>query len=246
LYGSLAKDNLNTVELPNGVDLLQFYPVENSNSVRTKYGIPENAKVILFVAALDRAHHFKGLDYLLQAFQKLPSDVWLLIVGDGDLRGTYEQEAHQLGIASRIVFAGSIRHEETPSFFRGANVTVLPSSPPESFGLVLIESLACRTPVIATRIPGVRTVVDHGKDGLLVEPNNPDALADAIQTILNDADLAYEMGRIGRKRVEACYGWDSIGERLESIYFQVLEKQRTRSIHSPHVGSDETHQEANS
>jgi glycosyltransferase involved in cell wall biosynthesis len=246
LYRSLGNHNLKTIELPNGVDLSQFSPSEETHDLLAQQSIPANAKVVLFIAALDRAHHFKGLDDLLWALQKLPPDVWLLVIGDGDLRATYEQHAHKLGIADRTVFIGSIKHEETPPFFRRANVTVLPSSPPESFGLVLIESLACGTPVVATRIPGVRTVVDHGNDGLLVEPNSPIALADAIYKILCNDVMAQEMSRKGRVKVEARYGWESIGKRLENTYCQILEEQRTRSLHSSNVKSKETHREAKS
>jgi glycosyltransferase involved in cell wall biosynthesis len=184
------------------------------------------------------------LDHLLQALQILPADVWLLIVGDGDLRATYEQQAHQLGIADRTVFAGSIQHEETPPFFHCAHVTVLPSSPPESFGLVLIESMACGTPVIATRIPGVRTVVGHGKDGLLIEINSPHALAEAIVKILCNDHLAERMSRNGRLKVEARYNWELIGERLDAVYHQVLEEHRNRSLHSLELKNKETHREA--
>jgi len=246
LYRSLKDHNANVVELPNGVDLSQFSPTQDVNEVRSKYGIPADVKVVLFVAALDRAHHFKGLECLINALQNIPPGVWLLIIGDGDLRPIYEHQAYELGVSDRTIFVGAIKHEDTPDFFRAANVTVLPSSPPESFGLVLIESLACGTPVIATRIPGVRTVVDHGKDGFLVETNSPNVLAEAIKTILDTKDLAPEMGRNGRMKVEVQYGWELIGERLESIYCQVLEEHRTTSNQSPNIKRSKPHREANS
>jgi glycosyltransferase involved in cell wall biosynthesis len=222
LRRSLAEQQLHTVELPNGIDIDHFRPTGSKAQLRERYGIPAEAKLVLFVAALDRAHHFKGLDRLLQAFQRLPHDTRLLIVGDGDLRRDYEAQARQLGIADRVVFAGAIAHRDTPEFFHGAEVCVLPSSPPESFGLVLIESLACGTPVVASNIPGVRTVVDHGQDGLLVEPGDIAALARAMQQLLADAALRCAMGACGRAKVEARYGWEQIGTRLQAIYQQVL------------------------
>src|SRR5262249_2711381 len=123
----------------------------------------------------------------------------------------------------RVIFVGGIDHKETPPFFRSADLTVLPSSPPESFGLVLIESLACGTPVVASDIPGVRTVVGHGVDGLLVEPNKPTALARALQGILEDTPRFTVMRRLGREKVVARYDWGQIGTRLETIYRQVID-----------------------
>jgi len=228
LRRSISGHGVKTVEIPNGVDLDHFHPSVEADHVRKQYGIPSDSKLVLFVAALDRAHHFKGLDNLLLAFQTLPQDTWLLVVGDGDLRTYYEQLAHQSGLASRIIFAGAIRHEDTPPLFRNADVTVLPSSPPESFGLVLIESLACATPVVATRIPGVRTVVDHGKDGYLVPPNDSVALSGAIRTLLEDKTLSQLMGQRGRARVEACYSWKRICDQLEAVYQQAIEDTRQR------------------
>jgi glycosyltransferase involved in cell wall biosynthesis len=222
LRRSLSNQRQLVVELPNGVDPDLFCPTGPTGNIRESYGIPRDVKLTLFVAALDSAHYFKGLDRLLQAFQVLPQNVWLLVIGDGDLRSDYEQQAYRLGIMGRTVFAGAIDHQCTPQFFRSADVTVLPSSPPESFGLVLIESLACGTPVVASDIPGVRTVVNHGRDGLLVEANSSTALGEAIRHILSDDGARLKMGKLGRAKIEAYYGWKQIGARLEAIYRNVL------------------------
>lgn len=220
------------VDLPNGVDVSTFSPTGPTINLHLKYGIPFRAKVVLFVAALDRAHHFKRLDQLLLAFRFLPEDVYLLVIGDGDLRPHYEEEAHRLGIEDRVVFVGAIPHKETPPFFRSAALTVLPSAPPESFGLVLIESLACGTPVVASNIPGVRTVVDHGRDGLLVGLDDPAALAEAIQAMLAEEAIRHTMGRRGRSKVETFYAWEKIGTRLDAIYSDLL----NQSAHKAYVG----------
>jgi len=220
------------VVLPNGVDVGRFRPGPPDTDLRSRHGIPPAAKLVLFVAALDRAHHFKGLGTLLQAARQLPPDVRLLIVGDGDLLQDYRRQAVQLGLAERVAFAGAIAHDELPAYFRSAELTVLPSSPPESFGLVLVESLACDTPVVASDIPGVRTVVDHGSDGFLVRPHDPQALAGAIARVVSDEGARREMGRRGRAKVEARYDWRSIGAQLEAIYRQILgpAEQPMRSV----------------
>lgn len=223
LRQSLSAERPQAVELPNGVDLDLFRPQPaQAHALRMRYGIPDDARLVLFVAALDRAHHFKGLSSLIQALQHLPADVRLLVVGDGDLREVYQREAAALDLSQRVTFAGAIDHEQTPPFFSAAAVTVLPSTPPESFGLVLIESLACGTPVVASNIPGVRTVVEHDGDGLLVAPGDPRALAAAIDRIVGDDEQARRMGQRGRARVIERYDWRQIAAQLEQIYYEAL------------------------
>src|SRR5688500_5449764 len=114
------------MEVPNGVDLALFVP-HGESKIREYYNIPATASLLLFIAALDRAHHFKGLEHLLQVIPNLSATTWLLIVGDGDLRATFEAQAEELGISDRVRFAGNICHENTPAFFRAADITVLPS-----------------------------------------------------------------------------------------------------------------------
>jgi glycosyltransferase involved in cell wall biosynthesis len=208
-------------ELPNGVDCAHFAPGD-VGEVRARYGIPTDVPLVLFIAALDRAHHFKRLDVLIRALATMP-DLRLLIVGDGDMRTAYEQEVAAAKLTDRTIFVGAVDHQQTPPFFRAADVTVLPSSPPESFGLVLIESLACGTPVIASNIPGVRTVVAHGSDGLLVPAGNPGALASTLGWFLaRPNEQRRAMGMAGRDKVERNYTWPVIGARLERVYAQIL------------------------
>jgi glycosyltransferase involved in cell wall biosynthesis len=221
-------------ELPNGVDSQVFTPGRPSADMRARHGIAPSDQVALLVAGLDRAHYFKGVDIFLRALATLPPSTRGMIVGDGDLRDQYQALATQLGLASRVIFAGRVPDAALPDYYRMADITVLPSiTMGEAFGLVLIESLACATPVIATRLPGVRTVVDHGRDGLLVEPGDPAALAQAIEQICWDGAARQAMGRAGRAKVEARYDWRQIGARLEQIYLNVL------GAHRPQTASDD-------
>jgi glycosyltransferase involved in cell wall biosynthesis len=122
-----------------------------------------------------------------------------------------------------VRFVGRVSDADLPRYYRLADVTVLPSvTMGEAFGLVLVESLASARPVIATNLPGVRTVVSQDRDGLLVEPNDPAMLAQALRQILDDGERSQSMGQIGRAKVESLYDWPQIGARLEAIYQQVL------------------------
>jgi glycosyltransferase involved in cell wall biosynthesis len=220
LRASVGNVRLKAVEIPNGVDTDRFTPTGESG-VRDRYHIPEDAGLALFVAALDRAHHYKGLDRLLQAMASLDEDAWLLVVGEGELRARYEEQARTLGVAHRTVFAGAVPHDRLPPFFRDADVGVLPSCAPESFGMVLIEAMACGIPVIASESPGVRSVVSDGADGLLAQPGDVAGLAAALRSLLADPALRRAMGQRGRAKVEAKYAWERIGVQLDWLYADI-------------------------
>ena len=210
-------------ELPNGVDLAVFTPSPPPDSLRTKHQLAPEDQVVLLVAGLDRAHFFKGVNIFLQALTALPNHVKAVIVGDGDLREAYAITAQRLGIAQRVQFAGRVSEADLPDYYRLADITVLPSTTMgEAFGLVLVESLASGTPAVATNLPGVRTVIEHGGDGLLVAPGDSVELATALQHLLNDQTARCTMGKQGRARVEVRYGWQQIGARLEAVYWEQI------------------------
>ena len=213
------------VEVPNGVDINIFHPGVDGSIMRSQLGLSEEEKVILFVGALDRAHYFKSVDYLLEVFSKLetPGTV-LVIVGDGELRAHYMDYAEQLGVSRRTYFIGRVpTHEQLPSYYAMSDFVVLPSKPPESFGMVLIEAMACARPVIAHDIPGVRDVVANGIDGFLVSPGDTPDLIAKIQMLLDDSSARRNMGVQGRAKVEKKYSWGRIAELLEDVYTSVLE-----------------------
>jgi glycosyltransferase involved in cell wall biosynthesis len=213
-------------ELPNGVDVAHFHPGSSPTDLRLRHQLAQEDQIALVVASLDRAHSFKGVNIFLAALAQLPAAVKGVIVGDGDLRVTYETSAEELGVGSRVVFAGRVSDEELPRYYNLADVTVLPSvTMGEAFGLVLVESMASGTPVVATHLPGVRTVVDHGRDGLLVEPGDSTALAGAMRWILNHNADCLVMGQRGRRKVEERYTWERIGAQLEAMYADLVAEQ---------------------
>ncbi len=206
-------------ELPNGVDCSVFAPGPPPAALRARCGFAEEDRVLLLLAALDRAHYFKGVELLLEAMTRLPAGVKAIIAGDGDLRPAYEAQARRLGLATRAFFPGRVPGEALPDYYRLADATLLPSTTMgEAFGLVLIESLACGTPVIASNLPGVRTVVADGRDGLLVTPGDAADLARKIQDLVDRAGSKEEMGGNGRAKVVARYAWPVIGDRLAQVY----------------------------
>ncbi|MGH2457603.1 MAG: glycosyltransferase family 4 protein [Chloroflexota bacterium] len=213
-------------ELPNGVDARRFHPDVDVGDLRDRCGIRSGERVILFVGALDRPHYFKGVAVLLSALGRLPDlTTRLLVVGEGELLPNYRELAVRLGLADRVSFRGRVSEAELPAHYALADALVLPSTTRgEAFGLALLEALACQTPVIASNLPGVRSVVSDGEDGLLAAPGDARDLADKIQSLLDDPERRHRMGALGRAKVVERYGWDRITARLEAIYRRVLDR----------------------
>jgi glycosyltransferase involved in cell wall biosynthesis len=200
------------VELPNTVDTSLYTP-EHSD-------IPATIPDILFVGGLDSAHYFKGVDILLEAAHALSAKgrkFRLVLIGDGDMKGSYERHARKLNMRDRVLFVGSVEREELPVWYRRALCVVLPSvDSTEAFGVVLIEAGACAVPVIATHLPGVRSVVEEGVTGYCVPPHDVDALEQAVDRFLTDPDHAHEMGQAGLRRVRELYSYESVAKKFIS------------------------------
>lgn len=221
--GAFQKRMGDVVEISNGVDINLFRPGIGGMAVRRDLEVPEGYVVILFVGALDQAHHFKKVDYLLKSFALLEDEqAILMIVGDGDLKAGLVALADDLGISARTRFVGAVPHQCLAQYYSAADLVVLPSVAPESFGMVLIEAMACGKPVIASQLPGVRIVVHDGQDGLLVQPGDVASLTEKIRLLIKDPKLRKEFGARGRSKVEASYTWPKIAERLERVYEEAV------------------------
>lgn len=153
----------------------------------------------------------------------------LVIIGEGDLKGELISLAEALHVSKQAFFLGAIANEELPPYYAMADVLALPSMPPESFGMVLIEAMACGTPVVASDLAGVRVVVSDGQDGFLIEPGNTDQLRAKIRFLLDNPQQRLEMGRSGRAKVEKRYSWSVATEKLEQVYFSILAGKKEMS-----------------
>lgn len=207
-------------EIPCSVDSSRFSPAHNDAHHNN-----DNLFSILFVGGMDDAHAFKGVETLLNAVKLCESRLgqWeLVLVGEGNMRSSYESCAHTLGMANNIRFAGSVSDDDLPSFYRHADVCVLPSlNASEAFGIVLIESLACGTPVIASDLPGVRSVVENSVNGYLVKPGIAQSLADALMRMAADTQKRETMGAHGRKIVEQRYSDTLAAQALNKLFYEL-------------------------
>ncbi len=212
-------------ELPFGVDLNIFTPREKDLSLLSKYGFKKEEQIILFVGGLDKAHYFKGVENLIRAFSKIYKNraVSLILAGEGELKSYYQKIARDLGMSEKIIFVGMVSNDDLSKYYNLADIFTLPSiDGSEAFGLVLLEAMACGRPIIASSLPGVRTIVDDYKTGLLVKPNNIIDLAEKLNYLLENSDKQKEFGQNARKKVEENYDWNKIIEKLEKIYFDLL------------------------
>jgi D-inositol-3-phosphate glycosyltransferase len=207
--------------IPCGVDLKLFVPQERLQA-RKQLGLKPNLPVLLFAGRLDP---FKGPDLLLRAATLMEQEAQIVIVGgkldgDKDLQKLHALAA-ELNIDQRVHFLGARPQQELPLLYSAADVTVVPSYH-ESFGLVAVESLACGTPVVATRAGGLTSVVRHGETGFLV-PRCPGFFAERLDTLLSDPELSAQMAAAARSSVLQ-FSWASIAHQVNSVYEELVNR----------------------
>jgi glycosyltransferase involved in cell wall biosynthesis len=214
------------IEMPNGVDTALFCP--GDSDLRERLGIDRDAVVAAFVATLDRAHHFKRLDLAIDGLAMV-DDMHLLVAGGGELVEGFRARAAAAGVGDRVHFLGAVPHAALPDVLRAADLFLLTTEPPESFGIVLIEAMSTGLPVIATDYPGVRAVVDEAT-GTLVPEGDPEAVAAALRELVAaGADRRAAIGAAGRVKAEREWSWPSLVERMDAAYAEAIEARRERS-----------------
>lgn len=209
-----------------GVDETHFRRFKNTFQVREKHDLG-NKRVILFVG------HFglrKGIPFLIRAMPKIlkenPDAVLLCVGGTPEWLGTnlYWQYLNDLikktGITDHVKLVGEVPHHELPQYYSTAEVFAFPSLY-EAFGKVIVESMACETPVVASNVGGIPEIIRHNSDGLLVEPGNVEQLAEAINAVLADPNFARQLGKRARQTVEEEFTWRRTAENLNKAYSEL-------------------------
>ena len=171
---------------------------------------------VLFVGRLS---YYKGVEYLIDAMAELDSSANLLIVGDGERRAALERRAREHGLAD-VAFLGKVPDEKLAYCYRSADVFVLPSiAPSEAFGIVQLEAMAQRMPVVNTDLPtGVPWVSIDGETGLTVPPRDASALAGALSRLLDDPSLRATYGKRAHERVERHFTHERRLKRVAALY----------------------------
>jgi glycosyltransferase involved in cell wall biosynthesis len=218
------------IEMPNGVDVEAFSPEGPDGGLRERLGVPAGALLAAFVATLDRAHDFKRLDVAIDALA-LPAAqaVHLVVAGGGDLLEDFREAASSAGVADRVHFLGAVPHAELPDVLRAADLVLLTTEPPESFGIVLIEAMACGLPAIATDYPGVRAVVADGETGYVVAAGDPAATAAALGRLAElGPDGRAKLGAAGRAKALREWAWPALLDRMDAAYEEALAERARR------------------
>jgi glycosyltransferase involved in cell wall biosynthesis len=209
----LAPDKIRVVA--NGVDIAAIDAARQRNEVRRELGLPAEVPVIGLVGRLD--HWGKGHKELFAAMVRLTAryPVQALIVGGGRREAELKQAAADLGLADAVHFLGSRR--DVPDLLHAMDIFVLPSYS-EGLSLALMEAMAAGLPVVASRVGGNPELVEDGDTGLLIPPQDADALAAALERLLADPTGAKTMGEKARRRVEENYSLDRLGREINGIY----------------------------
>jgi glycosyltransferase involved in cell wall biosynthesis len=206
------------VAIPAGVDLRQFHPAVSGTAVRREFAIdgPLIGTVAMF-------RYSKGHRVLLQAIPAIlrgePRAVFLW-VGDGVGRAALQHEVVAAGIRARVHMAGF--REDVPACLAAMDVFALPSIKSDGVPQVILQALAMHKPVVASAVGGIPEVIQHQRTGVLVPPNNPQALAEAVVRVLRDPDSAAEWARQGGQLIGTHYALENMIDRTAAVYTAVL------------------------
>lgn len=212
--------------IPCGTDIDRYGALTRAEA-RQKLGLSLEAKVVFYIGRFDPR---KGIETLVRAValsQFREDDNLHLIIGggsrpgekDGQERDRIEGIVQDLNLANLTQFPGRISNEALPYYYAAADVSVVPSHY-EPFGLVAIEAMASRTPVVASDVGGLQFTVLPNGTGLLVPPKDIGGFARAIDQILADQQLREQWGQAARKRVETTFSWQGVAQQLSQLYLQ--------------------------
>ena len=211
--------------IPCGVDLSLFRPLDQQE-VREKLGL-NGEKVLLYVG---RIEPLKGLELLLHTAAQLQTfeQIRVLVVGGGAGRDEeidrLRELAKSLNVDKVFDFIGRVDQQDLPLYYNAADVCVVPSFY-ESFGLAALESMACGTPVVATRAGGLSTIIQHGRTGYLKAWRCPEAFASSLEMIISNRNLQHSMGLAARRRAEGL-SWDNVAGQIAGVYDSLITESR--------------------
>ncbi len=205
--------------IPSGVDLTLFESARRPDpALRSSLGIAPDAFLVGTVCRLTR---IKGVDLLIFALARLRERIprmAALIIGDGEERKKLEEQCRTAGLSDRVRFLGT--RSDIPELLPALDLFLL-CSRNEGMGRALVEAMACGKPVVASRVGGIPDVVEEGMTGLLVPPEDPPAVAEAIRTLAADPARRHQMGERGRERARL-FSLARMIEKLEKMYTEVL------------------------
>ena len=216
------KNKVTTIH--NGIDIKEFVKDMEGDTIKQEFDLNKNFPIIGVIGSISPA---KGHKYFLKALveveRKYPK-VATLIVGESPpvfrrWRGRMEELVKRIGLKERVIFTGL--REDISQIMAALDIFVLPSVY-EAFGLVLLEAMAFKKPIIASNVGGIPEIVEDGITGLLVPPGDPESLAKAIIEITQHPKEAMKLGERGRERVKRYFSLDVYVQKIEKVYKEIL------------------------
>ncbi|GAH38169.1 unnamed protein product, partial [marine sediment metagenome] len=206
----------------NGMEQKSFdFNEEEKKEIRDEFGIHKKPTV-MFVGRFEER---KGPSLLLQAFKQVLTniDAHLVVVGSGDQK-PYKQLAGSLGIMNGVIFTGYVDELSLRKLYSICDVYVS-SSRLEGFGLTIVEAMAAGKPIVATKVGGIPEIVNSGENGILVEIDDLEGLANGICTYLRDKKLSKNVGKRNAKHIRERFSWEKSAKEMERVYRQLMLKK---------------------
>jgi len=210
-----------TEVIPFGIDTTVFKPTI------VKHPWSDDSKILLYVKPLEKIY---CADIVIDAFAVVKKKVTvanlkLLIVGDGSQAADLKEKVNALGLSASVKFTGKLKYSAIPEYHNMADIFInIPEY--ESFGVCVIEAMACEKPVIVSNQGGLKEIVDNTGCGLLVPVHNIGETAAAIEKLLNNESLGKEMGRKGRTIVTERYNWEDNLDKMMSFYNKFIKRDK--------------------
>jgi glycosyltransferase involved in cell wall biosynthesis len=205
----------------NGVDTNCFCSIQKTES-RKKLGLPENRKIVFSVR---RLVYKNGIDTLIDSAKLVAidnPDILFVVAGKGPNKGLIEDRIKELGIENNIKLTGFVPDELLPVYYNAADYFILPSASGEGLPLVLFEAMSCGLPVIATTVGGTPEIVDNMKNGVLIPPRDPEAMAHALSDLLENEELTTVIGEKAQKKIRESFSWEENVRQLKEVYSEIL------------------------
>ena len=212
--------------IPLGIDLNKVYVIPMGTDLYNvfcpSFHVKRKPATLLFVGRLVEK---KGLNYLIEALpyiNRTCPQIELIVAGTGPEEQKLRTLARELGVINKLKFLGAIPHEKLACLYQQATIAVIPSIDHEGFGLVIVEALGCKCPVIASDFPAIHDNIKDGETGLLVPPANAVILAARITNLLENPELRYSLARSGRAAVLAHFDWRNISLRYTNLLIRLV------------------------
>jgi glycosyltransferase involved in cell wall biosynthesis len=198
----------------NGVDAQRFRPMTRATDWRAARGVPTDGFVLM---SLGRLVGLKGLRVIIDALAQLPPRAHFVIVGDGPEAPRLKERAAQSGVAARVHFEGRVDRDRLPAMICEADLLVQPSIGAESFGISVVEAMACGLPVLASDLGGLKEIVIDGRTGRLLPQGDVAVWREAIARALKERDVLSAWGQAGHARAVGEFSWAANAERTERL-----------------------------